>query len=47
MTRNSLRHCETKTVQEATREISHPSGREKRLVLGVVRQYGDQALPGG
>ena len=24
-----------KTAQEPTREVSHPSGREKRLVLGI------------
>jgi len=36
------------TVREAIREISHLSEQERRLVLGIVRQFGDQrAMPGG
>ena len=35
-------------IREATREISRLSERERRLVLGIVRQFGDQkAAPGG
>jgi hypothetical protein len=32
-------------VREATREISRLPERERRLVLGIVRQFGDQKAP--
>jgi hypothetical protein len=32
------------TVRHATREISHLSERERRLVLGIVRQFGAKEL---
>jgi transcriptional regulator with XRE-family HTH domain len=36
------------TVREATRKISHLSEADRRLVLGIVQQFGDQnAMPGG
>ena len=34
------------TVREATREISRLPERERRLVLGIVRQFGDQEATG-
>jgi transcriptional regulator with XRE-family HTH domain len=35
------------TVREATREILRLSERERRLVLGIVRQFGDRETSGG
>ena len=33
------------TIREATREISRLPERERRLVLGIVRQFGNTGEP--
>jgi hypothetical protein len=32
-------------IREMAREISRLSGRERRMVLGIVRQFGDREAP--